>query len=50
LILMLLFVLLLRALFGGLPAWGHNWGYAPSSVAGVLLLFLIVWLFMGHRF
>jgi len=45
----LLFVLIL-ALLGTLPTWGHsrNWGYGPSGGVGVVLVILLV-LFMSGR-
>ena len=45
----LLFVLIL-ALLGALPTWGHsrNWGYGPSGGVGVVLVILLV-LFLSGR-
>ena len=45
-----LLVVLILALLGALPTWGHsrNWGYGPSGGVGVVLLILIV-LFMSGR-
>jgi hypothetical protein len=47
---MILLVVLILALFGTLPTWGHSrsWGYGPSGGVGVVLLILIV-LFMTGR-
>jgi len=41
---MILLAVLILALFGTLPTWGHsrNWGYGPSGGVGVVLLILIV--------
>ena len=41
----LLFVLIL-ALLGTLPTWGHsrNWGYGPSGGGGVLVILLVLFL------
>jgi len=46
----ILLVVLILALLGALPTWGHsrNWGYGPSGGVGVVLLILIV-LFMSGR-
>jgi drug/metabolite transporter superfamily protein YnfA len=46
----ILLVVLVLALFGALPTWGHsrNWGYAPSGGVGVVLVILLV-LFMTGR-
>ena len=46
----ILLVVLILALFGALPTWGHsrNWGYGPSGGVGVVLLILFV-LFMTGR-
>lgn len=45
-----LLVVLVLALFGALPTWGHsrNWGYGPSGGVGVVLVILLV-LFMTGR-
>jgi hypothetical protein len=47
---MILLLVLIIALFGMLPTWGHsrNWGYGPSGGVGVVLLILFV-LFMTGR-
>jgi hypothetical protein len=47
---MILLVVLILALFGTLPTWGHsrNWGYVPSGGIGVVLLVLLV-LFVTGR-
>jgi hypothetical protein len=46
----ILLVVLILALFGALPTWGHsrNWGYGPSGGVGVVLVILFV-LFMTGR-
>jgi hypothetical protein len=46
----ILLVVLILLLLGALPAWPHsrNWGYYPSSGAGLLLAILIVLLLMGR--
>jgi Protein of unknown function (DUF3309) len=46
----ILIVVLILALFGALPTWGHSrsWGYGPSGGVGLLLLVLVV-LFMTGR-
>ena len=46
----MLIVVLILALFGALPTWGHSWswGYGPSGGVGLVLLVLIV-LFMTGR-
>ena len=45
----LLLVILVLALVAVLPAWRHSrdWGYGPSSVAGVLVALLVVLLLTG---
>lgn len=44
----LLLILLLLGAFGGLPAWGyHNYGYAPSSILGVIVVIIVVLLLLG---
>jgi len=46
LLLLVLFVLLL----GGLPRWGYSrdWGYAPSSVLGLVFVVVLVLLLAGY--
>lgn len=41
---LLLLLILILLLVGGLPAWPYsrNWGYAPSGLAGTLLLVLLL--------
>jgi hypothetical protein len=43
-------VVLILALFGALPTWGHSrsWGYGPSGGLGLLLLILIVLVMTGR--
>jgi Protein of unknown function (DUF3309) len=47
---MVLLVVLILALLGTLPTWGHsrNWGYVPSGGVGVVLVILLV-LFLSGR-
>jgi hypothetical protein len=47
---MIILVVLLLALLGALPTWGHSrsWGYGPSGILGLLLVILIVLLLMGY--
>ena len=46
---LLLLILLLLFFFGGLPHWGyHSYGYAPSGLAGVLLIIIIIMLLTGR--
>ncbi|NCO20867.1 MAG: DUF3309 domain-containing protein [Rhodobacterales bacterium] len=46
----ILVILLIIALIGAIPRWGHsrNWGYAPSGGLGLVLLIVIVLLLMGR--
>jgi uncharacterized protein DUF3309 len=46
----ILIVVLVLALFGALPTWGHSrsWGYGPSGGVGLLLLILVI-LFLTGR-
>ncbi len=46
----ILLIILILALVGALPTWGHsrNWGYAPSGGVGLVLLILVVLLVMGR--
>ena len=46
---MLLLIVLVLFLVGGLPNWGyHSYGFAPSGIAGVVLLVVIVMLLTGR--
>ena len=46
---LLLLIVLVLFLVGGLPNWGyHSYGFAPSSVAGVVLLVVVVLLLTGR--
>jgi len=45
---LLLLIVLVLFLVGGLLRWGyHSYGYAPSGVAGVLLIVLVILLLTG---
>lgn len=46
----LLVVIVVALLIGCLPTYGYsqNWGYAPSGLAGVVLVVLLVLLLMGR--
>ena len=40
---LILLIVLVLFLVGALPNWGyHSFGFAPSSIAGVVLLFVVV--------
>lgn len=46
---MILLIVLLLALAGAIPTWGHssNWGYGPSGAIGLALLVVVILLLMG---
>jgi hypothetical protein len=46
----ILLIIILLALIGALPTWGHSrsWGYAPSGILGLVLLILLVLLLLGR--
>jgi len=46
----ILLVVLVLVLLGALPAWPYSrgWGYAPSGIAGIIVLVLIVMLLTGR--
>jgi hypothetical protein len=46
----ILLLVLVVLLLGGLPRWGYsrNWGYAPSSILGLLLVVVLLLLLMGY--
>jgi len=46
---LLLLIVLVLFLVGGLPRWGyHSFGFAPSGIAGVVLLVVVVLLLSGR--
>lgn len=46
----ILIIVLMLALIGALPTWGHsrNWGYAPSGGLGLIVLILIILVVLGR--
>lgn len=44
----ILIIVLILALIGSLPTWGHSrsWGYYPSGGLGIVLVIVIILLFM----
>ena len=46
----ILIIILILALIGALPSWGHSrsWGYYPSGGLGLVLVIVIVLLLMGR--
>jgi hypothetical protein len=44
----ILIIILILALLGALPSWGHSrsWGYYPSGGIGIVLIIVIVLLLM----
>jgi hypothetical protein len=46
----ILIVILILAVLGALPTWGHsaNWGYGPSGGLGVLVAILVILLLTGR--
>jgi hypothetical protein len=46
----ILIVILILALLGALPRWGHSkdWGYAPTGGLGLVLLIVVVLLVLGR--
>ena len=45
-----LIIILVLALLGALPTWGHSrsWGYFPSGGLGLVLLIVVILLLMGR--
>jgi hypothetical protein len=45
----ILLIILILALVGVIPTWGHSrsWGYGPSGIVGVIVVILIVLLLLG---
>lgn len=48
--LLILFIVLLLALIGSVPAWPYSreWGYYPSGGVSLVLLILVILLLMGR--
>ena len=46
----ILIIILVLALVGALPTWGHsrNWGYAPSGGLGLIVVIVIFLLLLGR--
>jgi len=46
----IILIILILALLGVLPTWGHSraWGYGPSGLVGVVVVILLVLLLMGR--
>lgn len=46
----ILIIILILALIGALPTWGHSrgWGYGPSGIVGVLLIILVILALTGR--
>ncbi len=46
----ILIIVLILALIGALPRWGHSrsWGYFPSGGLGLILIIVVVLLLMGR--
>ena len=44
----ILIIVLILALLGSLPTWGHSrsWGYYPSGGLGIVIVIVIILLFM----
>jgi hypothetical protein len=46
---LILLIVLILLLVGALPNWGyHRFGFAPSSIAGVALLFVVFLMLTGR--
>ncbi|MGA6981280.1 MAG: DUF3309 family protein [Candidatus Sulfotelmatobacter sp.] len=46
----ILIVILILALLGALPRWGHSrdWGYAPTGGVGLILFVVVILLILGR--
>ncbi|GGY56523.1 MULTISPECIES: DUF3309 domain-containing protein [Pseudoduganella] len=46
----ILLIILVLVLIGALPTWPHsrNWGYAPSGIAGLIVVVLLIMLLTGR--
>jgi hypothetical protein len=47
----ILLIVLIVVIVGVLPSWPHssNWGYTPSGLLGLLLVFFLIWAVVGGR-
>ena len=46
----ILIIVLILALVGALPSWGHsrNWGYGPSGGLGLIVVIVIILVLLGR--
>lgn len=46
----ILIIVLILLLVGAIPRWQYsaNWGYAPASLIGVVLIVLVILLLLGR--
>lgn len=46
----ILLIVLVLLVIGALPTWPHsrNWGYAPSGLAGLIVVILLILLLTGR--
>ena len=46
----ILIILLILALLGSLPTWGHSrsWGYFPSGGLGLVLVIVVILVLIGR--
>jgi hypothetical protein len=46
----ILIIILILALGGALPTWGHsrNWGYGPSGGLGLIVVIIIILVLLGR--
>jgi hypothetical protein len=46
----ILIIILILALLGALPTWGHSrsWGYYPSGGLGLVLVIIIILVLLGR--
>jgi hypothetical protein len=46
----ILIIILILALIGALPTWGHSrsWGYYPSGGLGLILVIIIILVLLGR--
>ncbi|SMF41855.1 DUF3309 family protein [Desulfovibrio gilichinskyi] len=46
----IILIVLVLMLLGVIPVWPHSrsWGYAPSSILGIITIVLVIMLFTGR--
>jgi hypothetical protein len=48
----ILIIILVLVLIGGLPTWPYSrgFGYGPTGLIGLILVIILIFALLGHRF